>query len=127
MKDIVPVRIRQKIINRYFDGSGQTYQSVADQFGVGVATVNRLFRLYRETKSVAPRRRGGNRKRRINEEWLLAHVAAHPDARLIDRARDFEQEFGEPVAAPVVWLALQRLGITHKKKRSTRPKKTVLV
>ena len=116
--------LRKRIVAHYGDGEKSTYLETAALFGVGVATVSRLLRLKRDTGDVAPIPRETKRKHKIDREWLDAHVKAHPDARLKDRAQAFEAERGVVVTVVAIWYAVSGLGYTHKKKRSTQARGT---
>ncbi len=84
-------------------------------FGVGRATVSRLLRRYRTAGNVKPLPVGGNHPRRVDLAWLREHAEAHPDARLVDRVADWEQECGRRVALSTMSVAMRLIGWTHKK------------
>ncbi len=56
----------------------------------------------------------GPRRRKLDKAALAAHVRAHPDALLRERAA----EFG--VSNVAIFKALRQLGVTKKKRRGTR-------
>jgi transposase len=111
--------LRKRIVQHYKTEITATYLSTSAHFSVGVATVNRLLRLQRETGDVVDRPRTLKRKFKMNLDWLRADVAAHPDDRLKDRAERYKSECNIVVNLSSIWDALQALKITHKKKRST--------
>lgn len=111
--------LRKRILEHY-DTEGATFASTARVFRVGEATVNRLVRLRRETGGYAPREATHTKAYKTELEWLSAHVARFPDARLKDRAADYFSEKGVRVCEVAVWNALRFLGITHKKRRFSR-------
>jgi transposase len=108
--------IRKLIVNAYKEGLTDTYEATAAMFSVGRATVDRLLRLDREGKDLAPQR-GGKPPRRVDLLWLKSHVEAHEDARLIDRIDAWEAHSGVRVSIGAMWNALAAIGVTHKKRR----------
>jgi transposase len=100
--------------------NGATYESVAGQFKVGEASVDRWLRLKRETGSVADRPRKVVQRSPIRLEWLREHVQRNPDATLAERGKAHQEAHGgKAPSVPALCQALQRLKITHKKRRST--------
>jgi transposase len=112
--------LRNRIVAHYEKTLEATYKSTAERFTVGEATVNRILRVHRETGDVMPAPRPKKPKNKVDLEWLRAHAAAHPDARLKDRAEAFATERGITVSISSVYYAMVAIGFTHKKKRSTR-------
>jgi transposase len=101
-------------------GQGATYELAAARFAIGKATLNRWLRLKRETGSVAVKPRKPVQRSPIDMDWLKAHVEAHPDATLKQRAQAHQQERGGRVLVISSFSgALKRLGFTHKKRPST--------
>ena len=115
-----PIALRERIVQAYLDGLSGSYRETAKLFGVGEATVSRLLRLYRETKSVVPRPRGGNYPAKIALDWLVYHTKANPDARLCDRVAALETETGIHVSTQSMSRAMRKIGWTHKKRRRSR-------
>ena len=99
---------------------GATYNSVAEQFSVGRATVSRLLRRVRETGSVAPAAKKGRPPRVLSEAdraVLVSLVTESPDATLTELADDLEVAIGKRVGTSTVGRALADEGFTRKKKR----------
>lgn len=99
---------------------GATYDSVAQQFSVGRATVSRLLRRLRETGSVAPAAKKGRPPRVLSESdraVLVALVTESPDATLTELVDDLEVAIGKRVGTSTVGRALAQEGFTRKKKR----------
>lgn len=117
--------LRRRIVEAYTTGRSGTYETTAQLFGVGRATVSRLLRRKRETGDVQHKPRGGNNPRRVELQWLRAHALAHPDARLIDRIDDWHRQSGVRVGLRAMWMALHALGWTHKKRRLSPASATV--
>jgi transposase len=117
---------RATIIRAHYD-LGLTYDEVAKLVGRGRATVNRIIRLERETGSTSPRPKGGGRFSPIAgrvAELLLAIVTTMPDATVDELVKALEKEAGVSTSRPAVTRALKRLGITRKKRASSRQNAT---
>jgi transposase len=111
----ISLDLRRRIVEAYLSGRSGTYQTTAEMFGVGVATVSRLLHLNREHGDLRAKARGGNRAREVDEDWLRAHAQEQPDARLIDRVQAWEAYRGKRVQVSTMCLAMRRIGWTHKK------------
>lgn len=107
--------LRQRIVQAYTSGLTTTYESTAEMFSVGRATVNRVLRKYRETGDVRPKPRGGDLRRAVDLEWLREHAEKQPDARLVDRIDAYAAHSGRRVSVGAMWHALWTIGWTHKK------------
>ncbi len=114
------IALRERIVRSYREGLSGCYKQTALLFGVGEATVSRLLRRYRETGSVAPKRRGGNYPAKIDLDWLRRHTESEPDARLCDRVVALEAENGIHVTTQSMSRAMRKIGWTHKKRRRSR-------
>ena len=71
--------LRRRVVRAYHEGLTATYEATAELFGIGRATVSRLLRLERETGDVLPKKRGGDRRRSVDLDWLRQHAEANPD------------------------------------------------
>ena len=115
--------LRQRVVAYYeaHKAGGATYESTARHFAIGDATVNRWLRLKRETGDVLVRARKAVKRSPIDDAWLKQHTDEHPDATLKQRAQAHQKAHGgkEP-SVPAMWVAMGRIGFTHKKRRSTR-------
>jgi transposase len=124
--------LRRRLVAAYRSGRTATYEAAAEMFGVGRATVSRMLRRERETGDVQLKPRGGNRKRVVDDAWLIAHAIAEPDARLIDRVVAWKAHSSQQVSVSAMHAAMQRIGWTHKKRRRSlanatpRPSKHVV-
>ena len=65
----LPLEIRDRIIRAWQAGE-LTWQEIANQYGVSLASVNRLIRRFRQTGSTAPNPHAGGRRRLIDEAGL---------------------------------------------------------
>lgn len=114
---MISIELRRRIVEAYNSGLSGSYDETAALFGVGRASVSRLLRRHRETGDVQPLPMGGNHPRRVDLNWLRQHVQEHPDARLRDRADDWEAESGRRVPTSTMSNAMRAIGWTYKKKR----------
>jgi transposase len=104
-----------------------TNDELAEQFGVGSATVKRLKRTYRETKDVRPKPHGGGTTPIIGKEQeplVEALVQRHPDWTEDRFAKALAEEHAVEASAVTVGRAIRRLGYSVKKKRSSRKNAT---
>jgi transposase len=113
--------LRERVIAAHAAGD-VTYEEVAERFCVGRATVNRWLRRYRETGSVqALPHRSGNRPKVDDEgsKLLRELVGERPDATLEELASAYRERTQVKLAVCMVYRALERLGLTRKKRQST--------
>ena len=100
---------------------GLTYAATAEMLGVGIATVNRVLRLHRETKSVAPRPKGGGNFSPVHGKiarLLEAIVREMPDATVAELTDALMTRAKVSTSRSGVQRALARLGYSRKKSRS---------
>jgi transposase len=110
--------LRKRVIDAL--ARGLTQEEAADQFDVGVATVYRWERLRRERGSVVPLPHGGGHPRAIDlagDELLRNLVAEKPDSLLPELTKKLNAQIPAPAHVSSVSRALQRLGLTLKKRR----------
>lgn len=96
-----------------------TQVEIAAQFKVGIATLTRWYREYRETGRSAPRPRGGGPTPAFNasrRDQLRAFVQAKPDATLREYAAQCSAAFGVPISVDMTLRALQDMALSRKKK-----------
>ena len=113
--------LRERVIAAY-DPERETYASVAARFAVGVATVDRWVSRHRKRGSVRPDAMGGDRHSKFDAESearLCAMVEADPDATRVELVEKLRVEVGLTVSSSAVQRALERLGLSRKKRRST--------
>ena len=112
--------LRERVVRAYLDGHG-TYAEVADRFGVGEATVDRWVARVRRTGSVDPDAMGGDRRCKFDEEseaLVVALVEEQPDVTRDELVVLLRDRAGLDVSPAGVQRALERLGLTRKKRRS---------
>ena len=113
--------LRKRAVAEYLRG-GMTYADVAEQFSIGVATINRWIRLHRETGDITPRPRGGGARPKLDEACftLLSQlVSQQPDSTLAELRSALAERRGVQVTLTTVHKALKRLDLTRKKRWST--------
>lgn len=117
--------LRQRIVDRYLQ-EGESYDSVAEHFQVGRATVNRIVNRFRRTGNVERAPRGGGNPPWISEEELPRLrdlVAEKPDRTAEELAREWCRRFGAGLSRSSMVRALARAGPSNKKNPSARPSK----
>jgi len=100
-----------------------THLDTAVFFKIGKATVDRWVRLERETGGVEPRPRGGGNPRSIDargDRELKKLVREKPDLTLAELADRLKDKTPRGTSEASVGRALKRLGITLKKRASSR-------
>jgi transposase len=95
---------------------GVPTKKVAGQFEVSPAWVRRLKQRRRETGETSPRPMGGATVIKIDMARLAELVREQPDATL----KELRERLGIVCAESAVCMALKRLGLSFKKRRSTR-------
>jgi transposase len=117
------VDLRERAVGAVAGGMPQSV--AARTFGVGRATVQRWVRRQR-AGNLGPAPVGGSAPRigPARAGALRAQVAAHPDATLAEHAERWGREQGVRVSLWALDRALDRLGITRKKRRSTPASRT---
>lgn len=110
--------LRQRVLAAY--DRGMPTKQIAVVFDVSPAWARRLKQRRRETGEVAPRPMGGATVIKIDMARLAELVRQQPDATL----RELRERLGNVCGEPAVCLALQRLGLSFKKRRSTPRSRT---
>ena len=121
----ISLDLRRRAVEAYRSGLTKGYEATAAMFGIGRASLDRWLRRHRETGDVLPKPRGGNNPRAVDDQWLRAHAEAQPDARIPDRIAAWAAHSGRTVSHGAMWNAMQRIGWTHKKRRSSPKSVTV--
>ena len=119
----MPIAISTDLRIRIVEARAQerlTYEQLAERFGVGRATVDRVLRLARETGSVEPRPHGGGAVRRTTQQeqdLIVELVRARPDATLEELCVALELRAGLRISRSTMSRELRLLGLTRKKNR----------
>lgn len=95
-----------------FIDEGGSKADACQIFKIGHNTIYLWIRQRKQRGSIKPKVRGKYKVRLLDDDKLLCHVKAHPDATLMEIANVFG------VSHVAIWKALRRLNVTHKKKPS---------
>ena len=104
--------LRERILAAY--DRGMTTKPIAEMFSVSPAWARRVKQRRRESGQITHKPMGGVRVVKIDLEKLRRLVAQQPDATTHELHRRLECECCESA----VGMALQRLGLSFKKRRS---------
>ncbi len=110
--------LRDRVLLAY-DRGMQTKQ-IADVFAVSAAWARRVKQRRRETGETTPKSMGGVTVVKIDMDRLRELVCAQPDAT----TKELHARLGIDCSASAVGMALKRLGLSFKKRRSTPPNRT---
>ncbi|MHC4996505.1 MAG: IS630 transposase-related protein [Planctomycetota bacterium] len=113
-----PQELRDRVLAAY-DRGMKTHQ-IAEVFQVSPAWARRLKQRRRESGETAPRPMGGATVVKIDMDRLRQLVEAQPDATI----KELRHRLGADCGESAVGMALKRLGLSFKKRRSMRPSKT---
>lgn len=116
-----PVELRERVIA--FVDEGHCHREAARHFRVSPRFVNELVRLRRETGSIMPRPQGnggGHGKLACVQDWIATRIAAKGELTLDEMVCELAAEHGISVHRVSVWRFLRSLGLTHKKRPSSR-------
>jgi len=111
--------LRDRILAAY--DRGMTSTSIAKMFAVSVAWAKRVKQRRRETGQTTPKAMGGKRTVKVDLVRLRELVAQQPDATV----RELHQRLGCACSESAVDMALRRLGLSFKKRRSMPASRTV--
>ncbi len=98
---------------------GDTYLATSAAFSVGIATVNRIWRRYRETGATSMPPRGGGRRPKIlaqDEAEFRKMVESMPDATYVELTVEWRKKSKTKVSRSAVVRKVLGLGFTRKKK-----------
>lgn len=111
--------LRDRVLAAY--DRGMRTKQIAEVFQVSRAWARRIKQCRRETGRVRPLPTGGKRGRKIDRELLSKFVAEQPDITL----RELRDKLGITCALSSIWQALDQIGLSFKKSRSTPRSRTV--
>jgi transposase len=112
--------LRDRVLAAY--DRGMQTQQIAEVFQVCPAWARRVKQCRRETGRTAALPQGGARRIKIDLSRLATLVQAYPDATL----KELRDKLGIVCAESAICMALQRLKLSFKKRRSTRPSRIAL-
>ena len=107
---------------------GMAARSAASVFRVSVSYIYKALIRRRRTGEVSASSRRGHRPRKLTPEQetaLAAHIAAHPDVTLAALQAWLAAEHAVRLSNGAMWSAVDRLGLSFKKRRSAPPNRTV--
>jgi transposase len=96
---------------------------IAKRFDVSASWVRKLWRLLEATGSLLPGGRG-HRPRKVDREgeaMIREWIAAQPDMTIPEVMARYRSERGISVSEPAMRRTLKRMGLSRKKRRSSRP------
>ena len=107
--------LRIRVVNRVKE-SKELHQQIADNFGIGVATLRRWIQLYKETGSVEHKVPVVTRPRKVDYKKIQKFVEKNPDKTLKEIGERFK------ISAFASHKIIRKLCITYKKTLSVRGK-----
>eukprot|EP00825_Cyclidium_porcatum_P037082 TRINITY_DN4028_c0_g1_i1.p10 TRINITY_DN4028_c0_g1~~TRINITY_DN4028_c0_g1_i1.p10 ORF type:complete len:141 (+),score=12.15 TRINITY_DN4028_c0_g1_i1:2047-2469(+) len=107
--------LRERVLAAY--DRGMKTRQVAKLFDVCSSWARRIKQRRRETGQTSAKPMGGIRVVKIDLEKLRALVAQQPDATI----KELHERLGAACGQSAVAMALGRLNLTFKKRRSMRP------
>jgi len=108
--------------------TGVAARLAASVFRVSVSYVYKALIRRRRTGEVSASSRRGHRPRKLTAEQeaaLARHIAAHPDMTLAALQFWLVGEHGVKLSNGAMWSAVDRLGLSFKKRHSAPPNRTV--
>lgn len=111
--------LRLKVLGAY--DRGMDTRAIAEAFDVSTAWARRVRQRRREHGETAPRPPIGPPKHKIDRARLRELVEAAPDATLAE----LRERLGIVCSLSAVWTAVRGLGLSYKKRPSTRPSRIV--
>jgi transposase len=111
--------LRLKVLGAY--DRGMDSRAIAEAFGVSTAWVRRVRQRRREHGELTSRPRVGRPRYKIDRTRLRELVELKPDATLAE----LREQLGIVCSLSAVWTALRTLGLSYKKRPSTRPSRIV--
>lgn len=125
MGKTLSVDLRMRVVEAI--GLGMSRRAAATRFGISAATAIRWAQRQRDAGSVAPSAQGGDMRSRTTEAHasrIMAAYEAAPDGTLAELRLALAED-GIRLAVATLWRFFRRRRITRKKRRATRPSRTV--
>ena len=107
---------------------GMAARAAASVFRVSVSYIYKALIRRRRTGEVSASSRRGHRPRKLTpaqETALAGHIAAHPDITLAALQTWLAGEHAVRLSNGAMWSAVDRLGLSFKKRRCAPPNRTV--
>lgn len=115
--------LRIRILEHYEHIPEATYKSTAKHFAVGIATVSRLVRHFRETGDAAVTPPKPKSFHKIDLDWVREKTKNGVDKLIRELISEYEIERNIKVALSSMWNALKTLGMSHKKNSYSQRKR----
>ena len=103
--------LRIRVINRVKEDK-ELHQQIADNFGIGVATLRRWIQLYKETGSLDHKVPVVTRPRKVDYKKIQKFIEKNPDKTLKEIGTKFK------ISAFASYKIIRKLSITYKKNAS---------
>jgi len=110
--------LRDRVLRAY--DRGMRTKQIAETFGVSPAWARRVKQRRRETGETRAKPMGGPGVTVVDRGQLAALVREHPDATLAE----LREYLGVQCALSTLCMALKKMGLSFKKKQSTRRNRT---
>lgn len=113
--------LRERVVKA--KGTGSSYE-VAKRFDVTDSWVRRLWIRFASTGSVAPTPRSRHRPRKVDKEGeglIRGWIAEQSDMTIVEVMARYLAERAVAVSEPAMRRTLNRMGLSRKKRRSSRP------
>jgi len=116
MPDPHPIELRERVVRAYEAGE-ETYREIAARFCVGVASVSRWARRYRERGTVEARERGGGNRSDIGAFEVALLLMQMPDANADELTAEYNRRRrgDQRIHVSSMKRALRRHGYVVKK------------
>ena len=106
---------------------GMAARAAASVFRVSVSYIYKVLIRRRRTGEVSASARRGHRPRKLTPEQeaaLASHIEAHPDITLAALQTWLAREHAVRLSNGAMWSAVDRLGLSFKKRHSAPPSRT---
>jgi len=116
------IDLRRRVVKAH--DLGMAVAEITATFSIHQTTVWRWLARRDRTGTINPLNQHPGRKRKLDDQdhHRLADLVDHnPDATLVE----LRDRIGVDCCLGTLWLALHRLGLTYKKRRSVPPSRTV--
>lgn len=123
MAEAYPIELRERAVRAYQAGEG-TAADIAEQFGIGEATMKRWLWRYRDHGTLAPTKKGGGTPSPVERKDIEEIVARLGDANAVEIAAEYNRHRrgASRVHVTTIKRALHRFGYVVKKSADGRSK-----
>jgi len=117
--------LRERLIAALEEGQ-DSQPEIAENFGVSLSFVEKLWQRWRQSGSCAALARAGGKKRALREDETIIReqVAKQPDVSLLELCQRVAEASGTKASPSMMCRELQRLDLPRKKSPSTTPSAT---